>query len=75
MKKLGFSIDYIKFIEILYNDNASIITNNGFLSETVKMLRGLRQGCALSLPLYVIQGGKTTKNYRIKNYRIKNTTL
>ena len=62
MKKLGFSIDYIKFIEILYKDNTSIITNNGFLSETVKMLRGLRQGCPLSLPLYVIQGKITTKN-------------
>ena len=62
MKKLGFSIDYIKFIEILYKDNTSIITNNGFLSETVKMLRGLRQGCPLSLPLYVIQGEITTKN-------------
>ena len=62
MEKLGFSIEYIKFIEILYKDNTSIITNNGFLSETVKMLRGLRQGCPLSLPLYVIQGEITTKN-------------
>ena len=61
MEKLGFSLDYIKFIEILYNDNTSIITNNRFLSETVKMLRGLRQGCPLSLPLYVIQGEVTTK--------------
>ena len=51
MEKLGFSIEYIKFIEILYEDNTSIITNNVFLSETVKMLRGLRQGCPLSLPL------------------------
>ena len=62
MKKLGFSIDYIKFMEILYKENTSIITNNGFLSEMVKMLRGLRQGCPLSLPLYVMQGEITTKN-------------
>ena len=62
MEKLGFSIEYIKFIEILYKNNTSVMTNNGFLSEAVKMLRGLRQGCPLSLPLYVIQGEITTKN-------------
>ena len=33
-----------------------MVTNNGFLSENVPMLRGLRQGCPLSLSLYVIQG-------------------
>ena len=67
MEKLGFSKDYIKFTEILYKGNTSIITNNGFLSETVKMLRGLRQGCPLSLPLYVIQGEVTTKNINNDN--------
>ena len=36
MEKLGFSIDYIKFIEILYNDNTSIITNNGFFIRNGK---------------------------------------
>ena len=60
--KLGFSKEYIQFVEILYKDNSSIIANNGFLSESVMMLRGLRQGCPLSLPLYVIQEEVTTKN-------------
>lgn len=39
-----------------------MIVNNGFLSETVNMLRGLRQGCPLSPPLYVIQGEIATEN-------------
>lgn len=39
-----------------------MIVNNGFLSETVNMLRGLRQGCPLYPPLYVIQGEITTEN-------------
>ena len=36
--------------------------NNGFLSRQVSLQRGLRQGCPLSLPLYVIQGQVTTNN-------------
>ena len=67
MEKLGFSKEYIQFVEIIYKDNSSIITNNGFLSQTVMMLRGLRQGCPLSLPLYVIQGEVTAKNINNDN--------
>ena len=51
----------------LHKDNTSIITNNGFLSKKVKMLRGLGQGCPLSLPLHVIQGKVTTKNIKNDN--------
>ena len=42
-----------------------MIINNGFLSPQVSLQRGLRQGCPLSLPLYVIQGQITKIN--IKN--------
>ena len=48
-------------------DSSSIITNNGFLSQTVMMLRGLRQGCPLSLLLYVIQSEVTAKNINNDN--------
>ena len=62
MEKLGFSKNYIELIEILYKENNSIISNNGFLAETFSLHRGLRQGCPLSLPLYVVQGEITTEN-------------
>ena len=62
MEKLGLSKNFVKFIEILHKNNVSMITNNGFLSENIPMLRGLRQGCPLSLLLYVIQGEVTTLN-------------
>ena len=62
MEKLGFSKNYIELIEILYKENNSIISNNGFLVETFSLLRGLRQGCPLSLPLYAVQGEITTEN-------------
>ena len=60
MEKLGFPKSYINFIEILYTENKSMISSNDFLSETISLFRGLRQGCPLSLPLYVIQGEVTT---------------
>ena len=62
MEKLGLSKNFVKFIEILHKNNVSMITNNGFLSENIPMLRGLKQGCPLSLLLYVIQGEVTTLN-------------
>ena len=39
-----------------------MIIKNRFLSDMVIMLRGLRQGYLLSLPVYVIQGEMTTQN-------------
>lgn len=62
IEKLGFSKCSIEFLEILYKDNISMIIRNRFLSDMVIMLRGLRQGYLLSLPLYVIQGEITTQN-------------
>ena len=41
-----------------------MIINNGQLSPQVSLQRGLRHGCPLSLPLYVIQGQITTTNIK-----------
>ena len=62
MKKLGFPKSYINFIETLYTENKSMRSNNRFLSKTISLFRGLRQGCLLSIPLYVIHGEVTTEN-------------
>ena len=62
MDKMGFSNIFINFIKILYKNNTSTIINNGFLSAPVQLQRGLRQGCPLSLPLYVVQEEVTTIN-------------
>ena len=59
---MGIAQTFIDFIKVLYEDNTSTITNNGFLSKPIQIQRGLRQGCRLSLPLYVIQGEITTPN-------------
>ena len=62
MDKMGFANIFINFIKILYKNNTSTIINNGFLSAPVQLQRGLRQGCPLSLPLYVVQEEVTTIN-------------
>ena len=62
MEKLRISQMFVDFIRILYKGNTSIKISNGFLSSQVTLSRGFRQGCPLSLPLLVIQGGVTTSN-------------
>ena len=65
MRKLGFSEIFIKFIKKLYQNTLSIIFNNGFLSTPFSLSRGVRQGCPLSLLLYIING--EVINLNIKN--------
>ena len=76
MTKMGFSNTFVQFIKILYENNTFFITNNGFLSTPIQLQRGLRQGCPLSLPLYVIQGEVTAininNNQNIKGIKIPN---
>ena len=71
---MGFWNTFIKFIQILYKNNTSIIINNGFLSPLVHLRRGLRQGCPLSLPLQVTQGEVATLNVN-QNKNIKGTKI
>ena len=76
MNKMGFSKNFIQFIKILYKNNISYIINNGFMSPPIQLLRGLRQGCPLSLPLYIIQGEIITTNINnnenVKGIKIPN---
>ena len=65
MRKLGYSEIFIKFIKKLYQNTLSIISNNGFLSTPFSLSRGGRQGCPLSLLLYIING--EVINLNIKN--------
>ena len=54
LKKFNFGDNFISIITTLYTNIKSTIINNGFLSETFAIERGVRQGCPLSLPLYCI---------------------
>ena len=59
---MGFSHLFTNYIKIFYQSNIFIIINNGFLSTPIHLRRGLRQGCSLSLIVYMVQGEVTTAN-------------
>ena len=56
MDKLGYSKTFINFVERIYKNTQSVISNNGFLSTPLPLSRGVRQGCPLSLLLYIVNG-------------------
>ena len=51
---MNFGPNFIKWIKIMYTDITSCIKSNGFISESFKLHRGVRQGCPLSPLLYCI---------------------
>ena len=65
MKKLGYSDIFINFIKKLYKNTSSIISNNGFHSDPFALSRGVRQGCSLSLLLYIINGEVINLNIKM----------
>ena len=76
MENMGFSIQFINFIKILYQNSTSIILNNLITSHT--FTKRTKTRLPPSLPLYVIQGEITTtninKNENIKGIKIPNET-
>ena len=54
LEKFGYDENFIYLIKICYNDIQSKIKINGFLSDPFTLSRGVRQGCPLSLLLYII---------------------
>ena len=51
---MGFSQFLISWIKVLYSDIESMCMINGHLGDCFKVNRGVRQGCPLSMTLYVI---------------------
>ena len=67
---------FISFIKRIYQNTESIISNNGFLSDPFSLSRGVRQGCPLSLFLYIMNGEvinlNSKSNKKIVGYFIPN---
>ena len=54
LERLGFSPIFIGMIEMLYCDAKSVICISGNLSELFSIMKSVRQGCPLSMMLFII---------------------
>ena len=54
LDRMNFGPSFKRWIEMLYAGAKCQIINNGWLSDPVRLERGLRQGCPLSPLLYVL---------------------
>ena len=54
LDKFGFGPDFQQWIKTLYTEVTSSVKVNSWLTAFIPIERGLRQGCALSMPLYVL---------------------
>ena len=52
--KLGFKNDFCKWVQVIYTDPEAFVKVNGFLSKSVKIKKGIRQGCPLSALLFIL---------------------
>ena len=64
LERFGFGPNFINWIKLIYNDASSSVKTNGWLTAFIKLERGLRQGCALSMPLYVLTAETMAVNIR-----------
>ena len=49
MEAFGIRPTFIKWVEVLYSNASTKIKINGYLSNSIPLKRGLRQGCPLSM--------------------------
>ncbi len=54
LKRLGVKLETIRWVQTLYNNIISKIQVNGALTREIIIMRGIRQGCPLSMLLFVI---------------------
>ena len=74
MEKLKLGKTILEFIKLLYKDIFSKIEINGALTKKIKIKRGIRQGCPLSMLLFIICTDVLTHKI-IKNEKIKGITF
>ena len=54
LEKFNFGPNFTKWIEILYTNPLFKIKNNGWISTSYCMKRGVRQGCSLSALIFIL---------------------
>jgi exonuclease III len=76
LEKFNFGPNFLKWIKILYHNPIFRLKNNGWITKTCKMQRGIRQGCPISALLYLyiaeILSLKIKNNNMIEGFQAKN---
>ena len=54
LEKYGFGPDFISWIHVLYNKPEACIKINGWLSDFIEIMKGIRQGCPISAMLFIL---------------------
>ena len=54
LQYFNFGPSFIKWIETIYWKPEAFIKNNGHISDTFKIFRGIRQGCPVSAILFIL---------------------
>ena len=70
LEHYNFGKNFRKWIEILYTDIQSCVSNNGYLSQYFNLSRGIRQGCPISALLFILVSETLAINLR-QNRSIK----
>ena len=78
LNRFNFGQNFIKWVKILYTNPIFRTKNNGWLSKTVSMQRGIRQGCPVSALLYILVAEvlaiKIKENDNICGFSLPNMT-
>ena len=79
LKKFGFGVYFIDWVETLFRDIRSFVKVNGYETYEFVIERGVRQGCPLSALIYALAAEVLSnfirKNKKIKGYRYKMKNL
>ena len=54
LNKLWFKDDFCRWINIIYTRPKAFVKINGYLSETISIQRGIRQGCPFLDLIFII---------------------
>ena len=80
LQKFGYGVKFIRMNKVAYTDIQSKIKTNGLLSDPFILMQGVRQGCPLSMVLYItvayvfasfIDADKRIKGIQIGDHEIK----
>ena len=53
LEKFNFGQNFVRWMKVLYTNPIFRLKNNGWISKSCKMSRGIRQGCPISALLYL----------------------